>query len=200
MRSKRVPGGRRAVLLVLMFWFGMQLTLSGQDNALKPVSGQKAQGVYVDRRAVLIDSLNNYISQLSIRQDSLQRVLRKQGEAIDETSRKAAQVEEENRRLKSRLEEARGDNLQSSHTNSILFIFNVGVGIFLLIALIWMFMRRRNDEEGEEQPPHPTKRKINGEENFDFKLDRIQKLGSLREKGLLTDDEFNIQKKQILGE
>ena len=38
------------------------------------------------------------------------------------------------------------------------------------------------------------------DENFDYKLDRIQKLGSLRDKGLLTDEEFNLQKSQILGE
>ncbi|MBK7886762.1 MAG: SHOCT domain-containing protein [Bacteroidetes bacterium] len=31
-------------------------------------------------------------------------------------------------------------------------------------------------------------------------MDRIQKLGNLRDKGLLTDDEFNLQKRQILGE
>ncbi|HOZ89538.1 MAG TPA: SHOCT domain-containing protein [Bacteroidia bacterium] len=34
---------------------------------------------------------------------------------------------------------------------------------------------------------------------LDFKLDQIEKLARLKEKGYLTDEEFNIQKRQILG-
>jgi hypothetical protein len=34
---------------------------------------------------------------------------------------------------------------------------------------------------------------------LDFKLDQIEKLARLKEKGYLTEDEFSVQKKQILG-
>ncbi|HPA31760.1 MAG TPA: SHOCT domain-containing protein, partial [Bacteroidia bacterium] len=34
---------------------------------------------------------------------------------------------------------------------------------------------------------------------LDFKLDQIEKLARLKEKGYLTDEEFNVQKRQILG-
>ncbi len=34
---------------------------------------------------------------------------------------------------------------------------------------------------------------------LDFKLDQIEKLARLKERGYLTDEEFNLQKRQILG-
>lgn len=35
---------------------------------------------------------------------------------------------------------------------------------------------------------------------LDHRLERIEKLGNLRDKGLLTEEEFSLQKKQILAE
>ena len=154
-----------------------------------------------DRRALLIDSLGAMIVEMESREDSLYRALSSQNEKISDANTEIEALKAGNAELKLQLEDAQGDNLQSSHTNSILFIFNIGVGIFLLIGLIWMFMRKKGDAESDEQPARNDRRKVsNGEDNFDHKLDRIQKLGNLRDKGLLTDDEFNLQKRQILGE
>jgi hypothetical protein len=63
-----------------------------------------------------------------------------------------------------------------------------------------MFMRKKGDDAEPTPAPAGNSRKSVVEENFEHKLERIQKLGNLRDKGLLTDEEFNLQKKQILGE
>lgn len=158
------------------------------------------QGRVYDRRSMIIDSLVKTMDQIRVQQDSMRRMLKQQSAAVEELTAGNLKLQEENTRLKEQLADARGDNLQSSHTSSVLFVFNVIVGVFLLIALLWMFMRRKGDDR-EESPASVTgARKPVVEGNFENKLERIQKLGSLRDKGLLTDDEFNLQKQQILGE
>ena len=62
-------------------------------------------------------------------------------------------------------------------------------------------MKKKSDGEREDdEVSSKSNVKVSKDESFDHKLDRIQKLGSLRDKGLLTDEEFNLQKSQILGE
>lgn len=191
------------MILLLILMTSCVFSAIGQDSlrrkvAVKPVSTRSVQLPVFDKRGLVIDSLSSRLELLTIRLDSLLVEFNSLKRQKEERETELLKVNEENKKLSERLEESQGDNLQSSHTNSILFIFNVGVGIFLLIALIWMFMRKGSEESSK---PLATARKgTNGEEYFDSKLERIQKLGSLRDKGLLTDEEFNLQKKQILGE
>ena len=155
----------------------------------------------LDRRAMLIDSLSSYVDYILVQQDSLKQIMQSQKERMDSSISALQEVSAENATLQESLKDAQGDTLQSNHTNSILFIFSLGVGIFLLIALLWMFMKKKSDGEREDdEVSSKSNVKVSKDESFDHKLDRIQKLGSLRDKGLLTDEEFNLQKSQILGE
>ena len=155
----------------------------------------------LDRRAMLIDSLSSYVDYILVQQDSLKQIMQSQKERMDSSISALQEVSAENATLQESLKDAQGDTLQSNHTNSILFIFNLGVGIFLLIALLWMFMKKKSDGEREDdEVSSKSNVKVSKDESFDHKLDRIQELGSLRDKGLLTDEEFNLQKSQILGE
>ena len=155
----------------------------------------------LDRRAMLIDSLSSYVDYILVQQDSLKQIMQSQKERMDSSISALQEVSAENATLQESLKDAQGDTLQSNHTNSILFIFNLGVGIFLLIALWWRFMKKKSDGEREDdEVSSKSNVKVSKDESFDHKLDRIQKLGSLRDKGLLTDEEFNLQKSQILGE
>lgn len=170
--------------------------LSAQGGSMLP----KSRTMVYDRRTMIIDSLVSTMDLIRLQQDSMRRMLRQQTTRMEELTAENFKIKEENTNLKSELEDARGDNLQSSHTNSVLFIFNVAVGIFLLIALIWMFMRKKGDDRPDNGSNAASSRKKVVEENFENKLERIQKLGNLRDKGLLTEEEFNLQKRQILGE
>lgn len=186
----------RRLFTIMLFSVLTCTQVTAQSAATEP----KTRTVVYDRRGMIIDSLISTLDLIRIQQDSMRRMLRQQTAKMDELSSENLKLKEENTNLKSELEDAQGDNLQSSHTNSVLFIFNVGVGIFLLIALIWMFMRKKGDDRNDSERGGATARKKGVEENFENKLERIQKLGNLRDKGLLTEDEFNLQKKQILGE
>lgn len=170
----------------------------------KRISGVNKKPIVhtLDRRSVLIDSLASFVDYILVQQDSLKQSMRSQKERLDSSYSALEEVSAENVKLKESLKDAEGDTLQSNHTNSILFIFNVIVGIFLLIALLWMFTKKRSDgdEKNDDEVLHRKNSKSGQDENFEHKLDRIQKLGNLRDKGLLTDEEFNLQKSQILGE
>lgn len=169
-----------------------------RSTAVKKPKPRVVASVF-DRRVLIIDSLEARIEEQELRQDSLIRELQLREERLNGAKAEMEKLRSDSASLRAELEAANGDKLQSSHTSSVLFIFNVGVGIFLLIAIIWMFMRRRNEDDyGDGNPGKRTA--VAEDENFDHKLDRIQKLGNLRDKGLLTEDEFNFQKKQILGE
>lgn len=192
---------RNYVLIVGCILFSGMVSAQSTNSKQIGVVTKKPVVQIVDRRAMLIDSLSSFVDYILVQQDSLKQIMQSQKERMDSSISALEDVSAENAKLKESLKDAQGDTLQSNHTNSILFIFNVGVGIFLLIALLWMFMRKRNDDDkGNDDAPTHTKTKSGKDENFDYKLDRIQKLGSLRDKGLLTDEEFNLQKSQILGE
>lgn len=195
---------RNYVLIVGCILFsGMvsaQSTLSSTSKRIGVVN-KKPNVQIVDRRAMLIDSLSSFVDYILVQQDSMKQIMQSQRERMDSSMSALEEVSAENAKLKESLKDAQGDTLQSNHTNSILFIFNVGVGIFLLIALLWMFMKKKGDGESRgDETSSKSNMQVNKDENFDHKLDRIQKLGSLRDKGLLTDEEFNLQKSQILGE
>lgn len=152
------------------------------------------------RRSALTDSLTSLLISISNQQDSLRELLKTQKTTIIEGQEERAKLAEENANLKQELNGAMGDNLQSSHTKKILFIFNLIVGIFLLIAVIWMFARKKSESIAKPYNNSSTSTLNGNNEGYDHKLERIEKLGNLRDKGLLTDDEFNLQKRQILGD
>ncbi len=154
------------------------------------------------RRSALTDSLTSLLLAVTQQQDSLRELLKTQKASIKEAELVRVQLAVENTNLKQELNGAKGDKLQSSHTKSILFIFNLIVGIFLLIAVIWMFMRKKSEPASKifANTATSTFSATPTTEGYDHKLERIEKLGNLREKGLLTEDEFNLQKRQILGD
>ena len=172
-------------------------TASAQVQA--PVVNER----YVNRQHI-IDSLQLLVSQLHTSFDSLNAVAADQQTANAQLQKENLSLAAENKKLQDEFHDALGEKLQSSHTSSVLFIMNVLVGIFLLLALLWMFMRKKGSpaEDNTDEIPKPQPQaKLNGYAlPLEHQLDQIEKLGSLREKGLLTDDEFNLQKRQILGE
>ncbi len=200
----------RLLLVFALFVISPVFQVSAQDSTLrsirvkvKPAPAFPTTPVIYSTRNLLIDSLNTMVLQLKLRQDSLLDLLRSQRESINAAEAERARLSQENKNLQAELDGAMGDNRQSNHTNSILFIFNIIVGVILLIALVWMFLKKKSDpgERVKRTGSYaPSIVHNNGSEQFDKELERIEKLGSLREKGLLTDDEFNLQKKQILGD
>ncbi len=197
-----IGSGRKGAMLILagfllVFWTG---TAQGQAALPQPIrvvvkpSNAFATDHYFINKNRIIDSLTATLLRTEQSRDSLMQILRADKSQIRKLEGENAKVTDENNSLKKNLDGALGDKLQYSHTSSILFIFNVIIAVILLVAIAWMFLRKKEEKRTS----------VNSREGisevFDNKFDRIEKLGSLRDKGLLTEEEFNFQKKQLLGE
>ncbi|MEP7265661.1 MAG: SHOCT domain-containing protein [Bacteroidota bacterium] len=145
----------------------------------------------------LTDSLAQEITALRNQNDSLLLLLNDEMSKANLLDTELKDKTEANENLKSELVLSKGNQLQTSHTSSILLIFNVIVAVILLIAIFWFYMRRKNPGSDEEETEVRTVSAA-VKDNVETRMDRIEKLGRLRDKGLLTEEEFQLQKKQIL--
>lgn len=205
----------RKVLLVSILWGSFFLSYADEPDSTRitykiPTKVNVNNAFPVVAKPVVVgrtffnDSLQNVATVLSRQNDSILGIVNEQEARLQAMEVQTSKLSEENKNLSSELENANGDKLQSSHTNSILYIFNVLVGIILLIALVWI-MNKKKTRESDKSASNGFSR--NGthevyisEPSLDHRLERIEKLGNLRDKGLLTDEEFVLQKKQILAE
>jgi hypothetical protein len=143
-----------------------------------------------------LDSINAAVIQLRGYNDSITNLLHEETVKLEDLRKVNKQLSETNENLNTEIETIKGEKLQTSHTSSILLIFNIIVGLILLVALIWMYNRKKSGSESEDEA-FPQSTPIR--DQVEAKLDRIEKLGKLRDKGLLTEEEFQIQKRQILA-
>jgi hypothetical protein len=178
-----------SALIILLFAGNCK----AQDETVDRSNYQPLKNRYFLR--LEIDSLSQSIETFKVTNDSLVELIRDQEAKGDELKRINKQLSETNENLTLELEKTKGDQLQTSHTSSILLIFNIIAGIILLVTLIWIYNRKKPDENEEEVIP----RVHNNRDHVEAKIDRIEKLGKLRDKGLLTEEEFLSQKRQILG-
>ena len=184
--------------LITLLWIGVFAFTSSAQESEQSASNKK----YVTRMQIIQD-LAAQVDSLKVQNSRLNDTLSAYQQAANALRIENTQLQKDVKQMESSLEGAINEKLQSSHTNSVLFIFIFLTGLIVLLALIWLFMKkpatvahyqdtRTNLEDEDDEDSEKN--------GVDHQLDRIAKLGSLREKGLLTDDEFNMQKKQILGE
>lgn len=181
---------------------------------MEPVSAQrnnaKTYRELIDEQAIIIDSLNVAVSRLEDEKSSMQEASDKLIARINELEMEVEQLRSDKGELSQQLDGFYSDNLHLNQSNRILIAFNFLVGILLLVSLIF-FLRRlgRNKQAGagssseEAQIPQNTVNPVrqgaaNVHVSFEDKLQQLERLGSLKEKGVLTDEEFNIQKRTIL--
>jgi hypothetical protein len=166
----------------------------------------------VDEQAIVIDSLNVAIGQLEDEKNAMQEASDKLVVRINELEMEVEQLKTDKGDLSQQLDGFYSDNLHLNQSNRILIAFNFLVGILLLISLVF-FLRRLG--KGKQQATDDIEKvaKVNDtgasktvERNiagnvhvsFEDKLQQLERLGSLKEKGVLTDEEFNAQKRTIL--
>ena len=195
MRSRSVV----LLLLISMVAFGQDSLPRGSKFVVKPayipgMTPYKTRGSL--RNA---DSMNAEINSLRAQNDSLQLRINEETSRVQSISEELTKSNEKIENLNQELEESKGNQLQTSHTSSILLIFNIIAGIILLITIFWFYSRKKTNEPDEDEVVRPVKTvQMNGRDQVETRLERIEKLGKLRDKGLLTEEEFQLQKKQIL--
>ncbi|MEP7171122.1 MAG: SHOCT domain-containing protein [Bacteroidota bacterium] len=158
-----------------------------------------------------IDSLNIVITHAKENYDRVAKINKGKDSLIDELDARTLKTQALNNVLVKKLSDYKGDNLKLDQSNRILIIFNAIVGVLLLTTLIWFLRnigRKKSPEKNklvskdENSPPLNIKSQAsakNDHQYFDIKLNQLEKLGVLKAKGILNDEEFNRQKQQILG-
>lgn len=182
-----------AFILMLMMIAAGTLHSPAQNPSRGPAGNPNARLIYV------IDTLNSSVIRLRASYDSLFLEHKSLNARLAAADTQVTRLNARNNQLRTELTDAVSRGMQSSHTSSVLMVFNVIVAMFLVVALVWMWFRRRPVSQREESAGTPSG-KVSELSTLDQKLEYIQKLGALRDKGLLTGEEFDLQKKQILGE
>lgn len=115
------------------------------------------------------------------------------------TVKQKAEINELNKEL----EIYRGHNLKLDQSNRILIIFNSIVGFLLLVTLVWFVRnlgkKKSKNSTADLQSGNNPESSPSGIRNVESKLEQLERLSKLREKGILTEEEFNFQKQQVLG-
>jgi hypothetical protein len=168
-----------------------------------------------------------FISQNKV--NNLSEAMKAKDEAFMTLLSKSDSLISANRKMQARFDALTIDNKALEEKNIVLIIFNSLVALGLILALFFLLRKPvakkmllnspapkpeaavpvvAQPEPVRKQPevkPEPVI-KVSSEgilaashDALDFKLDQIEKLARLKEKGYLTDEEFIVQKKQILG-
>lgn len=153
----------------------------------------------------LIDSLmgsNDSLTGVYHRTDSLYKAAIKDNAELND---RLAAMENERKSLEANNTEVTDENLQLSQSNRILIIFNSVVAVLLVITLVFVIRRA-----GRKTVPQPASTQTTSStsassslnqrfSSFEDKLTQLEKLGALKERGILSEEEFLAEKRRILG-
>lgn len=160
---------------------------------------------------------------------NLSEAMKAKDEAFMTLLNKSDSLISANKKIQAKFDALAIDNKALEEKNIVLIIFNSLVALGLILSLFFLLrkpvakkMLLNSPASARETQPvsvtstEPVRKKpeVNTEpvikvssegilaashDALDFKLDQIEKLARLKEKGYLTDEEFVVQKKQILG-
>lgn len=193
-----------------------------KDDAIKKLLAHKPGSKVVVSPAS--DSLMEALSAKQNEAEYLNTMMKVKGETVSRLTVINDSLLASEKRLAAKLKVISGDNESLNQKNLLLIIFNLIVIVVLIIFLVYVM---RKPSAGKKTPVAQTKNahtlqntfkqpvevkreepviKISSDgimhsshDSIDNKLDQIEKLAKLRDKGYLTDDEFSLQKRQILG-
>jgi chromosome segregation ATPase len=148
-----------------------------------------------------IDSLAMVVMNLQSQINSLNKIISNKDMTIAGLDTLVGKQKTEIQELSKELNEYRSHNLKLDQSNRILIVFNSIVGFLLLVTLIW-FVRNLGKKKSAAKPASATVTgntgSASGIRDVETKLEQLERLSRLREKGILTEEEFNFQKQQVL--
>ncbi len=188
------------ILCLFLFLFVLSGNSIGQtDNrSVKP----RIISPRIDKEQLQIDSLHLVIEQLRydvFKNDSLYQQERFVSADLRDQLLK---LDDYRKKLEARNTDFKDDNLKLNQSNRILIIFNSLVAILLVVSLIF-FVKKISRKKTNATAPAPSAKSETPAtvrySSFEDRLVQLERLGKLREKGLLTDDEFITEKQKVLG-
>lgn len=143
-------------------------------------------------RTEIVALLQDSLSQARYSSDSAHRALNSALAERDTLKQERHKWREENRRLVFRLQDAENKARYLEQTNS-MFVLYIGIAaVVFLFALLFVVVRKLAARTG-------IPRTKVSDQDIDRRIDRLNALGNLRERGLLTDQEVEEQKRFLIG-
>ena len=149
----------------------------------------------------VIDSLNESVLWYQSKLVSADSMYRAEQAVSTDLREQVIRLDDYRQKLEANLKSYKGENLHLNQSNRILIIFNAMVAVLLLITLVF-FLRRL----GRKSAPKVAKNNGSGTDNpgaepaqFEDKIALLERLGKLREKGLLSEEEFLSEKHRLFG-
>ncbi len=149
-----------------------------------------------------IDSLQQVIIMYTGKLDSLDAMLESERTAAADLREQIIKLDDYRKKLEGNVDSFKGENLKLNQSNRILIVFNSLVAVLLIISLVF-FLRKIGRKKATTEP---VSNPINGKKteqmkftSFEDKLAQLERLGKLREKDLLSEEEFVVEKQRILG-
>ena len=176
----------------------LQLTVAAQANktdAAKPAPAKQSD-------KSVIDSLQQVIEGHYIRIDTLDSLLEAEMQTSEDLREQVIRIDDYRKKLEDNINTFKSENLKLNQSNRILIVFNSLVAVLLIISLVF-FIRKIGRKKSTVNAltnniPGKGTDKLKFT-NFDDKLQQLERLGKLREKALLSEEEFLIEKQRILG-
>jgi septal ring factor EnvC (AmiA/AmiB activator) len=198
-----------AIVLVSLVLIGIPFHFV---NAQQPKTNTNAKpaaaGKNIKKMEAEIDSLNGVITEYKTAYANAVAHYKQSDSIINSLDEKLSKLEHSNNDLQKKLSNFKGENLKLDQSNRILIIFNSIVGILLFSSLIWFLRNMGKKKAASQTSIHSSNGLASANESpvavanpqyFDSKLEQLEKLGKLRERGILNEEEFNRQKQQVLN-
>jgi len=187
-----------SVLLTVVFLFPISISMGKSSKTI-------TYRMLIEMQAIQLDSLQLLLDEAFAINEQLDEKVVAQESRISDLTSQINKLDKEKNDLTTQADGFYSDNLHLNQSNRILIAFNFLVGVLLLITLIFFLRRIGKNKQIEniessnnEFKPSVVKNFNNVHTSFEDKLDQLEKLGKLKEKGVLTDDEFNVQKRSLL--
>lgn len=196
----------RVVVLLLscVFLCGVKAPVLAQ---VKPSSSPKKaiqkQVVKPNFDKFVIDSLVMELEALNAKYYSVDSLYKAEKFTTAELRDQVIKLDDYRLKLEETISSFKGENLKLNQSNRILIVFNSMVAVLLIISLVFFLKKlgKKNKATSPVSLNESTDQKSKAVPmlSLEDKLQQLERLGKLKEKGLLSESEFVNEKQQILG-
>ena len=173
---------------------------------LKPHAKHEISKLPTGNSALMIDSLTSIIDKYESTELASNNELAKKDSVINLLKMEISRQQHTADDFQAKSANYKNENIKLEQTNRILILFNSLSAVLLILALLWVLKSPNNKKSAPAGDYILVKRteftEVNSvnEPNADMeqKIERLERLGNLKESGILTDEEFARQKQEIL--
>ena len=181
------------------------LSVAGNSFAqVKPVAkSSRSVSLKVDNSQKIIDSLELLVVRLQMEVNQLDSFYKSEKLTSADLRDQVIRIDDYRKKLEANINSFKGENLKLNQSNRILIVFNSLVAVLLLVTLFYFLKRmgkKKNSPSADtsNESGQPSSGTINFG-TFEDKLQHLERLGALKEKGLLSEAEFLLEKQRVLG-